>query len=164
MEEILTRPDPKLKTKAAEVEKIDNKTKGIVSFLWSVKEKSDALGLAATQLGIHRRIMVIGYEPTEKQKAEDPSLRSIPRITLINPKIIDSSKRLFTEKEACLSCPNEQFEVPRSKKISLEYLDEKGKKRKLKARGFLARIIQHEIDHLNGKVIADYKNPSVPLL
>jgi len=162
MEEILTRNNPKLKTKAEEVKKIDDKTKAVISLLWKVKDKNEALGLAATQLGIPQRIIVIGFEPTEKQKEEDPNLRSIPRTTIINPRLIDTSKEWFLEKEACLSCPDEQFEVPRSKKILVEFLDENGQKQKLKARGFLARVIQHEIDHLNGKVIADYKRPVLP--
>ena len=155
--EILLKPNKILAKPTPEVEKIDKNILSAISKMWEIHKAKAALGLAANQVGLPYKIAVIGFEPTAKQLKEDRNLKPIAKRALINPKITSKSKKEFIDKEACLSVPNAHYDIPRSDKIQVEYLDEKGQKQKLRARGMLARIIQHEIDHLNGRTIADYK-------
>lgn len=128
-----------------------------VAKLVALNKEFHGVGLAAPQVGIPLKVAVIGFEPTEEQIKKNPDIIRIEQLVIVNPKITWHSSDLSTEKEACLSIPGEDFDVPRYQKVHLEYQDETGKKRKLRARGYLARIIQHETDHLYGLTIGRYK-------
>jgi peptide deformylase len=147
---IVKAPRKILDSKTKEVTEINGDIKKLVDKMISVKDQEKAVGLAANQIGQSHRIAVIGYKD-EKDEV------SIPEIVMINPIITWKSPDSVTQKERCLSVTEREYDVPRAKKIHVHYLDIEGNKKKLKARGILARIIQHEIDHLDGKKISDYK-------
>lgn len=155
--EIITTPNPILAEPAQDVIEIDSKIKSLIEGMWHTHTEKNALGLAATQIGVGLKVAVVGFEPSEEQLKKDPDLKPIPKYTLINPKLVWHSNNLKAEKEACLSVPDDEADVPRYDKIHVEYQDKTGKKKKLKARGVLSRIIQHELDHLNGVTIINYK-------
>ena len=158
--EIVKKPDPILSKKTKDIVKIDDSVKDVIVRLWKTHKENACLGVAAPQIGISLNVTVIGFEPnTQDEKKTDryKDMRPIPRTVLITPKIISHSKEKFIEKEACLSVEKEEADIPRYKVVQIEYLDEAGRKQKMKAKGFVARVVQHEIDHLQGKTIADYR-------
>ena len=143
-----------LRERTKKIEKFDNELQVLVDDLFKYLEGLEGVGLAAVQLGYPISLTVLEYCRTKKDEKEIPD---IPKTVLINPKILWRSKDMDVKIEACFSLPKIEIEVPRYKKIHLEYQDETGKRHKIKAKGFLARVIQHEVDHLNGKLICDYK-------
>jgi len=155
--EIVKDPDKTLSTKSEEIVEIDDKIKDLIKKMWKVLSGVEGVGLAAPQIGVNLKISVIGFEPTESQLKKNPDLKPIKKMVIINPKILWSSKETIVEKEGCLSVEGKEIVVPRFEKIHVEYLDENGEKKKLKARGYFARVIQHEIDHLNGYTIRHYE-------
>ena len=142
---ILTFPDPRLRKKAVPITTFDKDLEKKADDMLFTMYEDRGIGLAATQVNIHERLIVMDL-------TED---RSDPLI-IVNPsyEILDDS--LEISKEGCLSIPTFQQEVPRAKKIELTYQDLKGQKQKLIADGLLGYCIQHEIDHLNGKLLVDY--------
>jgi len=154
---IVTYPEKVLQNRTKDIGKIDKKVRDLIPKMWKGLEESKGVGLAAPQIGVNLNIAVIGFDPTPEQLEKDPSLKPIPHMVLINPKVTWSQKGEKIEKEACLSVPQKEVMVPRPSKIHLEFLDESGKRRKLKAKGLMARVIQHELDHLNGKLIVNYE-------
>lgn len=155
--EIVKLPQSVLKKKTEDIINFDDELRILTQRMFVDMEKADGIGLAAPQIGISKNIAVIGYVPTEAKKEKYPDLVEIPKTVLINPKIVWKSKDYALEKEGCLSIPESEYAVPRAKKIHVEYFDEFGNKKKIKAKGFLARVLQHEIDHLNGTTISDYE-------
>jgi peptide deformylase len=156
MIKIVKAPDPILTKKTNDIEKIDGALLKLIDQMREVL-KDKGVGLAAPQVGISKNFAIIGFEPTEKQLKEDPKAIPVPKMVLINPKIVWCSKDLGTEKEGCLSVDKIEVSVPRFKRIHLRYQDTNLKQQKIKAKGYLARVLQHEVDHLNGKLITDYK-------
>ena len=155
-EKILQASNQKLRQKAQVVEKIDAGVKKIVKNMEQVLAENDsALALAAPQLGISKQIVVI-KEYQDKEKG-----LSIPSLVLINPKIVEKSDQEIAEDEGCLSLqePEIRGQVSRASQAKVSYQDLAGKERKLEAEGLLARIFQHEIDHLKGKLFVDRANP-----
>ena len=145
---ILTFPDPRLRKKAVPITTFDKDLEKKADDMLFTMYEDRGIGLAATQVNIHERLIVMDL-------TED---RSDP-LVIVNPsyEILDDS--LEISKEGCLSIPTFQQEVPRAKKIELTYQDLKGQKQKLIADGLLGYCIQHEIDHLNGKLFIDYLGP-----
>ncbi len=138
--------NPILRKKAEKVKVITPQIKRLVlDIIKTVKADSNSIGLAAPQVGHSLRIAIIR-----------PSLSEKP-LALINPEIKSKSFRKETIEEGCLSLPEFFIPVKRYKSITLEALNIDNKKIKIKAKGFLARIIQHEIDHLDGILISDYE-------
>ncbi len=154
---ILTLPDKHLRHPTRNVLKVDKKIKALIVRMFQALKESSGVGLAAPQIGENLNIIVLGFEPNEEQR-EKLKLTPVPKMVLINPRLVSTSKQTVVEKEGCLSVPRTEVAVPRFQKIQIEYLDENGQKRKFKTRGFLSRVIQHELDHLHGKTIADYRN------
>tara|TARA_B100000989_G_C19528528_1_gene468299 strand:- start:2920 stop:3435 length:516 start_codon:yes stop_codon:yes gene_type:complete len=145
---ILTIPDKRLKYKSLSVDKFDDELKTNISNMYDTLYASDnGIGLAAPQVNIQKRIVVIDIK--------DEDGKSHP-LTLINPKIINSSKEKNINQEGCLSIPGYYSEVERYTHIEYEWSDEQGKKKKSKASGLLSICIQHEIDHLDGILFIDY--------
>ena len=143
--DILTFPDPRLRKKAQPIERFDENLKDMAKKMLHTMYADKGIGLAATQVNYHERLIVI--DVSENQ--DEP-------IYIVNPsyEVLDSAPE--PSKEGCLSIPTFQQEVLRAKKIELSYQDLDGKPHKLTAEGLFGYCIQHEIDHLNGKLIVDY--------
>ena len=143
--DILTFPDPRLRKKAQPIERFDENLKNMAKKMLHTMYADKGIGLAATQVNYHERLIVIDVS----EGKDEP-------IYIVNPsyEILDSSPE--SSKEGCLSIPTFQQEVLRAKKIELSYQDLDGEPQKLMAEGLFGYCIQHEIDHLNGKLIVDY--------
>ena len=142
---ILTFPDPRLRKKASTITSFDEDLQKKAEDMLFTMYEDKGIGLAATQVDIHERLIVIDL-------SED---RSDP-IFIVNPsyEVLDDTQEM--SKEGCLSIPTFQQEVPRAKEIELSYQNLKGEREKLVADGLLGYCIQHEVDHLNGKLLVDY--------
>jgi peptide deformylase len=142
---ILEYPDPRLRTKAAPVERVDAQLGQVIDDMFETMYAAPGIGLAATQVDFHRRLVVLDV-------SEDKS----KPLVLINPEIIERSGALEIE-EGCLSVPG-IFDTPttRAERIRVRALGRDGKPFELEASGLLAICIQHELDHLDGKLFVDY--------
>lgn len=141
---LLYYPDKRLRKIAMLVEKVDFKVKSIVRKMFKVMYKKKGIGLAATQINIHQQIIVINI-------LENPFYE----LVLINPVIVKSSG-LVKIKEGCLSIPNQYAIIPRARKLKVKALNLTGEEFEFEAVDLLSVCIQHEIDHLNGKLFIDY--------
>jgi len=146
--EILLVPNPILRKKAIKIEKIQEEDIKIANQMMKVMIKAPGVGLAANQVGILKQILTINFEDKENNKKAS--------YILFNPSIINYSKETVIMEEGCLSLPEQYADVERPKEIVLEYIDEKKRIVKRKVDGYEARILQHEIDHLSGKLFVDY--------
>jgi peptide deformylase len=146
--EVLRFPDERLRTIAKPVEKVDDSIKAIVANMFDTMKDENGIGLAATQVDIHQQIIVM--DVSENQ--DNP-------LVFINPKITRFSDEKKLNEEGCLSVPGTYAEVQRSVEVTIEALDVDGSPFKLEASGLLAICIQHEMDHLNGKLFVDYLSP-----
>tara|TARA_Y100001970_G_C14148639_1_gene811338 strand:- start:802 stop:1326 length:525 start_codon:yes stop_codon:yes gene_type:complete len=144
---ILTLPDPILREVSEPVNKVDKEIKHLMDDMLETMYAAPGIGLAAVQIGILKRVIVIDLSKDNEKK--DP-------IFIVNPKILSQSKELVAYEEGCLSIPNQFAEIERPKSCILEYLDYSGSKKEIEAQGLLATCIQHEIDHLNGILFIDY--------
>jgi len=161
---VLTFPDKRLRIKAKQVAKINNKTKQLITNMFETMYAKGGIGLAATQVNQHQRIIVLDvpnskqYEALKQQRNNDNALPIMVKnnpLCLINPNINSKSGETESE-EGCLSVPNFNVKVKRAKNISIRALNEQNKIINLNANGLLAICIQHELDHLNGKLFVDY--------
>ena len=143
---ILTEPDPFLRQKSSEVDKVDEEIRKLMDDMLETMYEAPGIGLAAIQVGIPKRIIVIDISKEEKK---------IP-LYFVNPKIIVKSKNNSTYEEGCLSVPGQFAEIDRPDRCHISYLDYNGKQQELKAEGLLATCIQHEMDHLEGILFIDY--------
>ena len=151
MDKILFVPNPLLRHKANKIKKVTNNEILIAKKMRDIMNKAPGVGLAANQIGILKEIVTVSFvDQNTKNKIE---------YSLFNPNIISYSKEKVMMEEGCLSLPNQFAEIERSEKITLEYLDEKNSLVKKQADGIEARILQHEIDHLSGKLFVDYLSP-----
>lgn len=141
---ILKYPDPRLKKIASDVEVVDNSVRKIVEDMAETMYASNGVGLAATQVDIHKRIVVI-----------DVSEERNSLLVLINPEITWFSPEKIVHEEGCLSVPTIYDNVERFSEVRVKALDLNGKEFELKADGLLAICIQHELDHLMGKVFVE---------
>jgi peptide deformylase len=141
---ILRFPDPRLKKVAAIVTKIDESTRKLVADMAETMYEAPGIGLAATQVNVHKRIVVIDV-------SEDKNKLRV----FINPTLGQCEGTQIGE-EGCLSVPGIFDKVERAERVSVSYLDLDGKQQTLEAEGLLAVCIQHEIDHLNGTVFVDH--------
>jgi len=141
---ILEFPDARLRTRAAEVETVDDRLRKLIDEMLETMYDAPGIGLAATQVDVHQRLLVadISADKTEPQ-------------VLINPVILEKDGVTVTE-EGCLSVPGYYEEVERAEHIRVRFLDRNGKKEEMEVEGLLAVCIQHEIDHLEGKLFVDY--------
>ena len=144
---IITAPDPLLKTISKPVEKVDDEIRNLMNDMLETMYDAPGIGLAAVQIGILKRLIVIDISKDEKKR--DP-------LFLINPVILKSSKKTSTYEEGCLSLPGQFAEIERPAECLLKYIDLSGKEKELKAEGLLSTCIQHEVDHLNGILFIDY--------
>jgi len=144
---ILTAPDPRLKIVSAPVEKVDAEIRALADDMTESMYAADGIGLAAAQIGVARRIIVIDLDQKDGKRN--------PRV-FINPKILWASQELAIIEEGCLSVPEIWDDVERPAKIKAEYLDRDGARVELEAEGLLATCLQHEMDHLEGILFLDH--------
>ena len=141
---ILEFPDPRLRTKAAPVEVVDDNLRALIDDMFETMYAAPGIGLAATQVDVHRRLLV----------ADVSADQSEPQV-LINPEILEKDGVIVSD-EGCLSVPGYYEEVERAEHIRVRFLDRQGEPQEMEAEGLLAVCIQHEMDHLLGKLFVDY--------
>ena len=144
---ILTAPDPRLQAVSSDVEAVTDEIRKLVDDMAESMYAADGIGLAAVQIGVAKRVIVIDLD--QKEGTRNP-------IAYINPKIIWTSDEMAVFEEGCLSVPEIWDDVERPARIKCEYLDRNGKKQLLEADGLLATCLQHEMDHLNGVLFIDH--------
>ena len=145
--EILIAPDKRLKSKAIEIDVIDDPLLCLIDDLLETMYDAGGIGLAGPQIGILKRIIVIDVDYTHSDR--NP-------LVLINPEIVWTSQEMSQSSEGCLSLPDIQVDVTRPASIGVVYLDIHNTLQEIEAHDLLARCVQHEIDHLNGMLIVDY--------
>jgi len=143
--EIRIFPDPILREKGEPITEIDGNIIALIEKMWRVMRTAKGIGLAANQIGINKRIIIAEVEDV--------------KVTVINPLIIESYGEDRME-EGCLSIPNIYVEIVRPDRIAIKGLNRDGKEFEEEYSGLIARVIQHEIDHLQGTLIVDYLSPS----
>ena len=144
---ILTAPDPRLQAVSLDVEAVTDEIRQLADDMADSMYAAEGIGLAAIQIGVAKRVLVIDLDQKEGKK--NP-------IAYINPKIIWASEETAVFEEGCLSVPEIWDDVERPARIKCEYLDRDGKKQTLEADGLLATCLQHEMDHLNGVLFIDH--------
>ena len=157
---IVTLPDPVLRRKARPITAFDRDLQTLVDEMIESMRAAPGVGLAAPQVGISERLIVVEYaEPPaeDEEREEDAEPKEVkPRLyVMINPEIVKTSKETELGVEGCLSIPGLVGEVERFSMVQVKGLNRRGQPMKVKANGWLARIFQHEIDHLNGIVFPD---------
>ncbi|BDX04498.1 peptide deformylase [Planctobacterium marinum] len=145
--DVLRFPDERLRTVAEPVTDIDASIKTLVKDMFETMREERGIGLAATQVNVHKRVIVMDVSDEQNE----------PRV-FINPEIIEQQGKMINE-EGCLSVPNNYAKVERAEEITVKALDENGDEFTLSAEGLLAVCIQHEMDHLKGKLFVDYLSP-----
>ena len=145
---ILEFPDPRLRTKARPVEAVDDALRTLIDDMFETMYAAPGIGLAATQVDVHRRLLVTDVSAD----------RTEPHV-LINPEILGKDGKVVSE-EGCLSVPGYFAEVERAESIRVRYTDRNGDEQEMDAEGLQAVCIQHEIDHLDGKLFVDYLSES----
>jgi len=141
---ILEFPDPRLRKKALPVEQVDDSLRQLIDDMLETMYAAPGIGLAATQVDVHRRLLVADIS----QEKNDPHV-------LINPVIVEKDGSAVSE-EGCLSVPGYYEEVERAEHVKVRFLDRDGVQQELDLRGLLAVCVQHEMDHLDGKLFVDY--------
>jgi len=145
--QVLHFPDDRLRIVAKPVKEVNADIQRIVDDMFETMYAEEGIGLAATQVDIHQQIIVI-----------DVSKNHDERLVLINPEMLEKSGETGIE-EGCLSIPEQRALVPRAEKVKIRALDREGNRYELEADGLLAICIQHEMDHLIGKLFIDYLSP-----
>jgi peptide deformylase len=146
--------DRVLRQPAKRVSKIDDDLRRLVRDMLVTMYSQDGIGLAAPQVGINKQLLVIDCEP-DNPKA--------PQLVLVNPTIQSFGPTLCSDQEGCLSIPGVYLDVKRPEEVVVAYKDENGRPKTLKANDLLARVIQHEMDHLNGVMFVDRVDNKIAL-
>lgn len=145
--DVLQFPDERLRTVAKPIDAVNSEVKQLVADMFETMREEKGIGLAATQVDRHVRLVVMDVSEEQNE----------PRV-FINPEIIAKEGSTISE-EGCLSVPGNYAKVDRAEKVTVKALDGEGKEYELEADGLLAICIQHELDHLNGKLFVDYLSP-----
>ena len=144
---ILTIPEPLLRKKSSRVEEVNNDIQKLMNDMLETMYKAPGIGLAAIQIGVPKRVVVIDISKEENKKKP---------MYFVNPEVTWKSDVNAIYEEGCLSIPNQFAKIERPEKCKVKFLDFNGKEKEIKAEGLLATCIQHEIDHLNGVLFIDY--------
>ena len=144
---IVIEPDPILREKSVKLEKVDDELRALLDDMLETMYAAPGIGLAAVQIGILKRLIVIDISKDQEKK--NP-------LFLINPEIIFKSKKTSIHEEGCLSLPGHFAEIERPAECEINFIDYNGKKKEIKADGLLSTCIQHEVDHLDGVLFIDY--------
>jgi len=150
---IVTLPDPVLRKKAHAVKKFDKDLNSLIDDMVETMREAPGVGLAAPQIGLSDRLVVVEYYEREEDEENEEAPKKVWAV--INPEIVKSSEQTVMGVEGCLSIPGLLGEVERHQEVLVKGLNRHGKPMKIKAKGWLARIFQHEIDHLNGVLFTD---------
>jgi len=152
---IVEVPDPRLRQISSPVEKVDDEVRALVADMFETMYAAPGIGLAAIQVGVPQRILVIDLqEPEDPDDPKSPPVRD-PRV-FINPEILQASDQEVPYTEGCLSVPDQYAEVDRPDRIRARWLDEHGVQHEEEIVGLLATCLQHEMDHLNGILFIDH--------
>lgn len=142
-------PNPIFRKRASTVEKIDSEIEHIVSSMYDIMYEHGAVGVGANMVGVLKRIIVVDLQETSQKNP----------ITMINPVITAKSQEMQIFEEGSLSYPGIRAMIERPKEIEVEYMDGNGESHSMNAKGWIATVIQHEIDYLDGKIFLDYVSP-----
>ena len=151
---ILETPDPLLRTISTPVEAIDDELQRLIDDMFDTMYDAPGIGLAAVQVGVPRRLLVIDLQEPESDEEDAPPVRR-PRV-FINPQILDGSDELSVYSEGCLSVPEQYAEVERPASVRVSWLDREGRIHEEVLDGVLATCVQHEMDHLEGVLFIDH--------
>ena len=144
---ILTAPDPVLKSKAKPVAAVDGRITALMEDMLETMYKAPGIGLAAPQVGVLERVVVMDIGKTEDTRQP---------LRMVNPEIVWASDADNTYEEGCLSVPEHYSNVVRPAEVKVRYLDESGQPQEIHADGLLATVVQHELDHLDGVLFIDH--------
>jgi peptide deformylase len=144
---LITLPDPLLRKRSVAIERTDEELQRLMDDMLETMYAAPGVGLAAVQVGVPIRLIVLDASGDEEEKRP---------LVMVNPEIVKSGPEMRTHEEGCLSIPDVRIEIDRPSEVTVRYLDREGKPQELVAQGLLATAVQHEIDHLNGKLIIDY--------
>ena len=144
--EILVYPDPFLARKAVPVAAVDDRIRALVRDMFETMYAAEGVGLAAPQVGVGKRVVVLDVSPVDDTSAP---------VAVVNPEIV-SRNGSITGVEGCLSVPGVQGEVCRAESVEVRGMDEQGKPLRIRAAGIFSRALQHEIDHLDGILFVDH--------
>ena len=144
---ILTLPDPILRKKAKPIERVDADLRQLMDDMLLTMYDAPGIGLAAPQIGILRRLIVM--DPAKDEAPKTP-------VIMVNPEILERSEEMRVHDEGCLSIPDFTAEIERPAKTRVSFLDRAGKKQEIELNGIWSTLVQHEIDHLNGVLFIDY--------
>jgi peptide deformylase len=154
--EIRTVPDPSLRKKARKVSAITPEIRRLIDDMVETMRAAPGVGLAANQVGVCQRVITVEYaEPPAREPAEGEPPPKPTLYILADPEITRTSREIIAGIEACLSVPGFAGEVDRHAEVVVKGYNQKGSPVRIKAKGWLARIFQHEIDHLNGILFVD---------
>ena len=145
--EIVKLPDPILKQVSAPVERVDDELRGLADDMLATMYNAPGIGLAAVQIGVPRRLLVVDIAKEDEPKA--------PQV-FVNPEVVWSSEEISEYEEGCLSIPDVFDTIRRPAQVRVSYLDREGKPHETLYDGLMATVLQHEIDHLNGILFIDY--------
>lgn len=145
---VITMPAPVLRQKAQPVQTVDDAVRAQMAKMVETMYAAEGIGLAANQVGLLNRVIVIDTARREED-AKNP-------IAMANPEIVWRSEELWSCKEGCLSIPQQYADVERPKFVRVKYLNEKGQEQELEVKGLASSCVQHEVDHLDGKLFIDY--------
>ncbi|MDX1990816.1 MAG: peptide deformylase [bacterium] len=154
LREIVKTDNPILRKKAVKVTSFDARFQQLVDDMVETMLDAPGVGLAAPQVGVSQRLIVVRLPDDEESREEYGDLAGVLYV-VANPKIIKSSKKLVDGVEACLSIPGYYGEVARHEEVVITGQDRQGKEIRIKAKDWLARVFQHEIDHLDGQLYID---------
>jgi len=152
---LVISPDPRLKQVSKPVKKVDDELRAFMDDMLETMYEMHGIGLAAVQVGVLKRILVMDIEHGSPRYEGSESGNSKP-LFLVNPEIIEESEEKNVYEEGCLSFPGQYAEVSRPKKVKIKYIDYHGNAQILEADDLVATCVQHEIDHLNGIVFVDH--------
>ena len=144
---ILVAPDPRLKQKAARIERVDAELVRLMDAMLETMYAAPGIGLAAPQVGVSRRLLVVDIAKTEEERTP---------LCMVNPEIVWVSDEDSVYEEGCLSVPEHYAQVTRPSAVRVRYLDRQNEIRELEADGLLATVVQHEMDHLDGILFIDH--------
>lgn len=149
---LVIAPDPRLKQKSILVGEVTNDIRKLMDDMLETMYHDQGVGLAAVQVGVLKCILTIDLQDNDEVARE----AGFYPLFMADPEIIAQSKELVVATEGCLSLPHQRVEVARSECISIQFLDYHNNRQELNVKGWLARVIQHEMDHLVGKLLIDY--------
>jgi len=144
---IITLPDPVLRASSANIERVDGELTKLVDDMLETMYAAPGIGLAAIQVGVPKRLIVLDVSGDDEPRRP---------LAMINPEILDLGPATRVYEEGCLSIPDVRIDIERPTTLRVRYVDREGKQQELDADGLLATAIQHEIDHLDGKLIIDF--------